>query len=327
MEKSNVKALFTWLDLTTETIQQQRTDDYLDCLIIAMETLFYQEAAEDFDDILTYQLETLLKEIDITGYKVAEIRHAIQLAILKGMKDATQQQHLMTPESVGLIIGYLTNKLFKDKQNLRIFDPAGGTGNLLMVLMEQLNMDMEAFACEIDPTLIRIAAISANLQQQHIELIHQDGLSPLLLDPVDLIIADLPVGYYPDDVRASEFKLKADSGHSYSHHLFIEQSMNYTKEAGYLIFVIPDSLFTSDQASALHTYIRENAHIIGLLRLPESAFKTEKDIKSIFILQKKGAHTEAPKQPMLVQLPALKNAGGMEDILAQMDAWFIEYQS
>lgn len=30
-------------------------------------------------------------------------------------------------------------------------------------------------------------------------LLHQDGLANLLVDPVDVVISDLPVGYYPDE--------------------------------------------------------------------------------------------------------------------------------
>lgn len=121
-----------------------------------------------------------------------------------------------------------------------------------------------------------------------IEFFKQDSMRPFLIDPVDLVVSDLPVGYYPDDVRASEFELKADDGQSYAHHLLIEQSLMYTKEAGYLIFLIPNFLFTSDQAEKLHQFLREHAHIVGLLQLPESIFKTDKNTKSILVLQKKG---------------------------------------
>ncbi len=139
-----------------------------------------------------------------------------------------------------------------------------------------------------------------------------------------MVISDLPVGYYPDDIRANDFELKADEGHSYSHHLFIEQSMKYTTPGGYLIFVIPEFLFDSDQSDKLHAYLQENAHIVGVLQLPETAFKSEKNRKSILILQKKGPNTTAFNQPLLVQVPSFKETKAMDDILAQMNAWFAE---
>lgn len=325
MEKSNVEILFKWMDDTTEIIQQHRDEPYLDSLVITMEILFHQNISEEMDDILSHKLQGVLSEMDFSSYNAEEIRKTIQLAILKGMKDSTQQQHLMTPETVALLVGYLAGKVTTAKSELRLFDPVSGTANLLTTVMGQLKQQVKAFASEIDPTLIQISLLNANLQKKNIEFFHQDSLRPFLLDPVDLIVADLPVGYYPDDIRANDFELKADQGHAYAHHLFIEQSMYYTKEAGYLIFVIPDHLFDSDQSDKLHGYIQKHAHIIGVIRLPETAFKSEKDIKSILVLQKKGDDTHAPKQPLLVKMPSFKNTNAMEDILAQMNTWFSSY--
>ena len=51
--------------------------------------------------------------------------------------------------------------------------------------------------------LIRLAASTGDLLQQPVTLYRQDALQPLLIDPVDVVISDLPVGYYPDDKTAS----------------------------------------------------------------------------------------------------------------------------
>ncbi len=66
------------------------------------------------------------------------------------------------------------------------------------------------------------------------ELFCQDSLQPLFIEPADAVICDLPVGYYPNDEGAEAFELKADEGHSFAHHLFIEQSVKHTKPGGYL---------------------------------------------------------------------------------------------
>jgi site-specific DNA-methyltransferase (adenine-specific) len=325
MEKSNVETLYEWLDNTTATIENYVNEPYLDCLTYTLEILFYREVPEQWDDMTAQKLKAALQELKNDTLDKTDIRKAVQLAILKGMKGSTQQQHLMTPDTVALIVGYLAQKLTASKSELRIFDPAGGTGNLITTVLDQLQQTEEAFASEVDPTLIQLAVLNANLQERQIEFFHQDSLQPFLMDPVDLVIADLPVGYYPDDIRANDFELKADEGHSYAHHLFIEQGMNYTKEAGYLIFVIPEFLFDSDQSDKLHRYLREYAHIVGVLRLPETAFTSKKNIKSILILQKKGNNTTAPAQPLLAQVPSFKNTNAMEKSLGQINDWFQLY--
>src|SRR5699024_6223509 len=159
---------------------------------------------------------------------------------------------------------------------------------------------------EIDETLIRISVNTANVLQQNVEYFHQDSLRPLLLDPVDVTIADLPVGYYHDEERANDFALRAEEGMSFSHHLFIEQSLTYTKQGGYLIFLIPEFLFTSEQAEQLQRFLHAEAHIIGVFQLSDSTFRAKEHKKSIFVIRKKGEQTKNVKQPLLVKLPSLR---------------------
>ncbi|MCF3943334.1 class I SAM-dependent methyltransferase [Oceanobacillus alkalisoli] len=327
MEKSTVEELFKWFDETTEIIQAHVDEPYLNSLSETMDTVFYETPHENFDDILRKKLDNQIDKFKNINHSKQDLKKAIQLAALNGMKGSVQEQHVMTPESVGMIVAYLANQLMRNNKQIRLFDPAGGTGNLLFTVMEQLEQELKTYASEVDPTLIQLAVSSANLLKQEIEFFHQDSLAPLLLDPVDLVVADLPVGFYPDDIRAGDYELKAEEGHSYAHHLFIEQSMTYTKEAGYLIFVVPDFLFESDQSDQLNRYLKEHAHIVGVLRLPESSFKSSRNVKSILVLQKKGVNTNSPKQPLLVQLPSLTSHNAMADILGQMNRWFQTYEN
>src|SRR5690625_3159056 len=268
-----------------------------------METLFYQSPSNNVDDLLSHKLQKKLNELQVNEFSAEELRKAIQLAILKGMQRTTQPNHLMTPEAVALFIGYLAKKLTKDQPELSVFDPVCGTANLLTIVLSQLKNPSQSYGSEIDTTLIRLALYNANLQKKNIEFFHQDSLRPFLLDPVDIVVADLPVGYYPDDDHAKSFELKAEQGHSYAHHLFIEQSLNYSKEGAYLFFLVPEFLFDSDQAEQLNSFIHKHAHIVGVIRLPENAFRSKKNVKSIFIIQKKGEGTKAPQQPSLAMLP------------------------
>ncbi|MFD2133946.1 class I SAM-dependent methyltransferase [Pseudogracilibacillus auburnensis] len=322
MNDSKVIELYNWIDEVTTVIEQKLHDTYLDSLAISLEALFYGDVHEEMNDVLKGNIRKSLKKVNVDTFKTATIRKAIQLAVLKGMKKTTQHQHMMTPEAISLFIGYLADKLTKNRQEVRLFDPVSGTANLLLIVMSHLTQPVRAYASEIDPTLLKISLLNANLQKKRVEYFHQDSLKPLLLDPVDLVVADLPVGYYPDDVHASTFELKAPKGHSYSHHLLIEQSLTYTKEGGFLIFIIPESLFESEQAEQLHAFLQKNAHIIGLLQLPDTAFSSKDNKKSIFILQKKGPTTKDIKQPLLAVLPSFNDTKATENILVKINQWF-----
>lgn len=322
MEDSKVVTLFEWIDTTTTKITALTEEPYLESLALPLEALFYGELHEEQNPEVDKEIRAFMQLGNRDDYSTEEMRKAIQLTVLKGMKEHTQQQHAMTPETISLFIGYLAEKLTNHLDEVRLFDPASGIGNLLLIVMNHLKQTTHAYASEVDATLLKISLLNANLQKKRVELFHQDSLRPLLLDPVDLVVADLPVGYYPDDVQAANYELKSKDGHSYSHHLFIEQSLMYTKPGGFLIFIIPENLFESDQAENLHQFIHKYAHIVGIIQLPDTAFASKQHKKSVFILQKRGEHTENVKEPLLAVLPSFNNTAGMEDILEKINQWF-----
>ncbi|MBN8200847.1 class I SAM-dependent methyltransferase [Bacillus sp. NTK034] len=325
MKITPVEDLFTVLNETATIMQEELHCTYLEALAETGENLFHESILQDeLSELTVKRLRKSYESIDLSNCTKEEIRKSFQLAILKGMKENVQPNHQMTPDAVGMLMGYLVEKFIQEK-GFRLLDPAVGTGNLLTTVMNhQKDKTVEATGIEIDDLLIKLAYINANLQEHPIQFFNQDSLEPLFIEPADAVVSDLPVGYYPNDVRSAEYKLKADEGHSYSHHLFIEQSMNHVKSGGYLFFIIPNGLFESEQAPKLHEFIKENAYIQGLVQLPLTMFKNEKAAKSIFILQKKGDGVTPPKQALLVNLPSLSKTAEAEKILKKIDVWFKE---
>lgn len=86
---------------------------------------------------------------------------------------------------------------------------------------------------EVDPVLSRVSVHLANFLEIPFDVYPQDAIMPLPLEEADVVIGDFPIGYYPLDERSREMKLGFEEGHSYSHHLLIEQSINALKGAGY----------------------------------------------------------------------------------------------
>jgi site-specific DNA-methyltransferase (adenine-specific) len=320
-----VEDLFTILNETATIMQEELHSTYLEALAETGENLFHESILQDeLSELTVKRLRKSYESINLSSCTKEEIRKSFQLAILKGMKENVQPNHQMTPDAVGMLMGYLVEKFIQEK-SFRLLDPAVGTGNLLTTVMNhQKDKTVEATGIEIDDLLIKLAYINANLQEHPIQFFNQDSLEPLFIEAADAVVSDLPIGYYPNDVRSAEYKLKADEGHSYSHHLFIEQSMNHVKSGGYLFFIIPNGLFESEQAPKLHEFIKENAYIQGLVQLPLTMFKNEKAAKSIFILQKKGDGVTPPKQALLVNLPSLSKTAEAEKILKKIDVWFKE---
>lgn len=323
MKISPVEELFTLFNETAIVLQEEMSCTYLEALAETGENLFHSSILqEELSELTVKRLKKQYEQVNLERFSKEEIRKAFQLAILKGMKENIQPNHQMTPDTVGILVGYLVSK-FVQKAEYRLLDPAVGTGNLLTtVLNQQAQKNIESFGADIDDILIKLAYVNANLQEHSVRFFHQDSLEPLFLDPIDVVVSDLPVGFYPNDLRAADYQIKAKEGHTYSHHLFIEQSVKHTVPGGYLFFLIPNGLFESEQASLLHEYIKEHLIVQGLIQLPETMFKNKNAEKSILILQKKGENIQPPKEALLVQLPSLSSSTVMEKVLGKMDEWF-----
>jgi site-specific DNA-methyltransferase (adenine-specific) len=324
-----LEKLFTIIDETATWLQEELKCSYLEAVAETGENLFHGDVLqEEVNELLKKRLKKAYEVVHVHEWKNEHIRKALQLAILKGMKQYVQPHHQMTPDAVSVFIGYLVDEFTKTYFSLSLLDPAIGTGNLMTAVLNQLtNKKARSYGADADDLLLKLAYVNANLQQHEIQLFHQDSLKPLFIEPVDVVVCDLPIGYYPDDENAKSFRLHAKSGHSYAHYLFIEQSIRYTKEGGYLFFLIPNTLFTSDESKELHALIKEETFIQSLLQLPLSMFKNEAAAKSIFILQKKGAHAKAPKQALLAQLPSFSNKEAMQAMVLKFEQWLKENRS
>jgi site-specific DNA-methyltransferase (adenine-specific) len=253
-----------------------------------------------------------------------DMRKGIQLAVLKGMKKNAQPHHQMTPDSMGILIGHLASKLAGDRTGITLLDPAVGTGNLLYTVMNAIGNGSTATAIEIDDMLIRLAAVTAELLEHPVTFYVQDALRPLLVDPVDITISDLPVGFYPDDDNAMNFELVPAEGHAYAHHLFLEQSMNHTKVSGYGIFLVPANLFDSAQSSILHPFLKKSSEIRAILQLPDNLFKNATHAKSIIVLQKKSPDKKMNSDVLLAKVPTMSDRRAMSLFIEKIDLWVSE---
>lgn len=329
MSITKLENTFTLFDTTAQILQEELDCTYLEALAETAENLFHGAVIqEEVSEVTKRRLEKEYSKQTISALQKEDIRKGFQLAILKGMKDAVQANHQMTPDAIAMFMGYLVGKYTSHLQQLTMLDPAIGTGNLLTaVLNHQPNKKLEAYGVDVDDLLVKLAYNNANLQEQAISLFNQDGLSNLFVEPVDVVVSDLPVGYYPDDNNAVNFKLRAEEGHSYAHYLFIEQGLRYTKPGGHLLFLVPNSMFEEEESKRVNTLIKEEAYIQGMLQLPETMFQNKNHAKSILVLQKKGIGIEPPKEALLVNLPSFSNMQAMEKIMGQINHWFSEQKN
>lgn len=324
-----IEQTFTSLKEAVALFQKELQVSYLDALIETGDNLLAKEVHVE-DGLPTAEIKTRLEELyanaQLAGLTTEQRRQVMQLLLLQAYKqEKIQANHQMTPDTIGFLVEYLLEKVLPKKQGLALLDLTVGTGNLLTAILSKLNQNgwpkIQAYGVDNDDTLITLASMATQIEQISVDLFHQDALDGLLLPKVDVVVSDLPVGYYPLDERVTQFKTRAKKGHSYVHHLLIEQAVNQLKPAGFGIFVVPKGLFESPEAKGLLDYIQANAYLQGMLNLPQDLFASKRGQKAILLLQKHGTGAKQAKQILLGDFPSFKHKEQFQDFLGQIDYW------
>lgn len=331
METKETK-LFHILDNSVEILKQELNIDYLEALIHTAENLVDNRTVYNEENQLTEatvkELASEYQKVPLKEYEPETIRKAMQLALLKGMReDYIQVNHQMTPDSLGTLLAYLIEIIVDPAKNLHLVDLSVGTANLLLTIYHflKLNEDREVLLSGIDNDefMLSIASTNSAIQRTPIQLQYQDALSNLLLEPADVMVSDLPVGFYPVDERAATFEThfpEADQM-SYSHYLLIEQAIKYLKKDGYGFFLLPSNLFKDEKVSVLVNYLNEAAYIQAVIQLPQAIFANEDSRKSVLIIQKKGPTAKQAEEVLLTNAPDFKDMEAMKSFLGEINEW------
>jgi len=329
LAQAETETLFQVLDQSVAILMQQLSVSYIDALIETGDNLLSQSVHVENgkpSEQQAAELQTLYRTIELQQFDAETIRRAVQLALLKAIhNDRVDPNHQMTPDSIGLLTAYLIAKLVGAKSDLSILDIAVGTGNLLTTVINQLQSDRQGvihgYGVDNDDNQLAIAAMSMELQHSAVELFHQDALDPLVMPKTTVVIGDLPVGYYPLDERVQQFQTKATNGHSYVHHLMIEQAMSQLLPGGWGVFLVPTNIFQSQESQGLVQWMGSSAYLQGLLNLPKNLFLDEKSRKSIVVLQKHGSNAKQAGKVLLGDFPSFEDQRAFQAFTAQIDAW------
>ena len=295
-ENTIMERLFHKLDDKAKTLNKENGQSFIENLGLAME------------DIYTNQRE-LLEQATLQ-----DRRKAFQFVYLSLLQEENiQANHQITPDSIGLILGFLVQRFLEHKKEMHIVDIASGAGHLSAAVKEVLSdKTIMHHLIEVDPVLSRVS-----------DVYPQDAIMPLPLEEADVVIGDFPIGYYPLDERSREMKLGFEKGHSYSHHLLIEQSINALKGAGYAFLVVPSHLFEDDKVKQLENFIATETEMQAFLNLPKTLFKNEKARKSILILQKKKSGETRPVEVLLANIPDFKNPQQFQGFISELNQWIV----
>jgi len=274
------------------------------------------------------KLDAVYKELKDLNLTPLQLKQAITVSVIKAQKDdKAEVNKLMTPDAIGLISSLIAYEILnvQNKKEVNIVDPTVGTGNLLIEVIEQLNMTdkfkINAAALDNDDALVSLTKSFSEVMNLNIDAYHQDSIAEWDITDIDMAVADLPVGYYPIDENADKFKTKSDEGHSYAHHLLIEQTMNNLNDGGIGIFIVPSQIFQTDQAKKLSEWMVSSVYLQAVLDLPTNLFASKEAQKAIVVLQKHGDKAEQIGNVLMGTIPNTNNPKLFEGFKDQLQDW------
>lgn len=314
MNFEKIEEAFGLLLENIQTIQNQLGTNFYDALI-EQNAAYLGEA----EDELIGKNNQRLRELNLTA---EEWRRTFQFLFIKANQtEPMQHNHQFTPDSIGFLLTFLLDELVAG-QTASVLEIGSGTGNLAQTILHHSQKQLDYLGVEVDDLLIDLSASMAEVMDSAISFAQGDAVRPQILKESQIIISDLPVGYYPNDAIAQRYQVASPEGHTYAHHLLMEQSLKYLAQDGYAIFLAPNNLLTSDQSPLLKAWLQDQASVVATIALPTNLFGNPNQAKSIFILQKKG-HLSGPT--FVYALQDLQNSEDLQDFVNNFKNWKAEH--
>ena len=297
-----IEKAYGYLLENTQTIQNDLQTNFYDALV--EQNAIYLDGQTELT--LVKENNQRLKDLNLNK---EEWRRSFQYLLMKAAQtEPLEANHQFTPDGIGFLLVFLVDQL-ASSDKVDVLEIGSGTGNLAQTLMNNCQRSLDYLGLEIDDLLIDLAASMAEVMKSDVKFAQGDAVRPQVLKESDVIISDLPVGYYPDDAIASRYQVASPQGHTYAHHLLIEQSLKYLKPGGIAIFLAPNDLLTSEQSPLLKKWMKDHAQVLAMVTLPENLFRSANLAKTIFVLRKQ---EEAEVQPFVYPLTDLQD---QEDVM------------
>ena len=210
-----------------------------------------------YDDYLSSNLSTIIKQLfseDITADLDEDLAGLLYLSI-RSTGNRKKQGAYFTPLSLARTLNETAFENYAHKRpdkNIKILDPACGSGSFLLTLPKQISFD-NIYGYDIDDisiSIIRINFYLRNMNLTYDELcMHFECRDYLTSNPnfkFDYIIGNPPWGSSLDSTYVDSLKpyltcATAKGTESFS--LFIEHSAHLLNHGGQICFIVPKSIF------------------------------------------------------------------------------------
>lgn len=337
MTVEKTKQHFEWLNESVKCIAADMSMSYLEALHETLQNIVLGEVQQFNQEPSDQAVQTLKKIYSKEQWEKIpqkEKQELLQLLYLEGERqDQLPTNYQVTPSAIGILVGFFVTRLITasmsdSHKRYNILDPTFGTGNLWRFTLEALGnygLEVTGQGMDNDDLMLAIGEQSNAWLGFDPTLFLGDALQDSLLEPADFVISDLPIGYYPLDEVAQNYKsakLKnKEAPHALAHYLLIEQSLRLLKENGWGIFIIPRQMMMTEEASPFIEMIQGYGYLQAFLTLPQEMFRQQRYQKAILILQKAGDNAKQAQNVLIGDIPDLKDRKQMKQFSMSFSNW------
>jgi len=302
VNKINVEKFYDYFDEVANILYLNYKKSYIEGMNEAFNYLLDDNLDGEYSNEDIEEITNLKEKIVNIKFDREEVRKAVQLGMLKGYKHSFSSNALITPDTIGIFMGYLIKKLYKNKTINSVLDPVIGSGNLVYTVLNHLSIDSKVYGVDNDILKCNLARNLGDLLDYENEMFYQDTLT-YFDNGFDLILADMPI---TDDEPYLPFQI-------INHHL------DSLQDGGFSLNLIENDFFERKGNKTFRDEISKKGYIFGLIKLSETLFKSNP--KSILIIRKKGENVKPLKDFLLVDLPSFSDADAFNNTLNKIDTW------
>ena len=326
MTQEKIAEYFDALTVSANELAQDADMSMTDALIEVLENIYRGDVQHELGKPtpeVTAHIQNMIANFNWHEMPRTDLRKTLQLAILKASRDdKVSANHQLTPDGIGYLLADFISQTADLTDGDTIIDLTVGTGNLLNTVNDVLLMnDVKVKQIGIDNDDMQLALASATdalLNSGATELFQEDVVSLKDVPKAKVVIADLPVGYYPLD-PGNTYDTRVSEGRSFVHHLLIEKSLDFLTDEGWAYLIVPANVLTGDNAKSLLKFVAKKAQLKAFLQLPTEFFKDQRAAKAILVLRKNGIGSKS--EVLMGQYPTLKNIDALKSFLQDIQDW------
>ncbi len=306
-EHSHIERLYTFLEESSETLKPYTQKSALKAFVETLNFLLDDAVEMPLPEETLEILSRLKAEVSGEPFSKTAMRKACQLMLLKAFKEERFSNAMMTPDTMGLLFGYLIEKLY-DAPPETILDPMVGTGNLLASLPQAMTGETHMVGVDDDPLMVEVANNLLDALEIPHEVFAQETLT-YESGTYPCIVCDFPIH-------------KKDSNQSYLPYQVLLFHVLKLTPGGFFFALIENDFFDQPERAIFQEKVLKVAHLYGLIKLDEGMFKLHP--KSVLILRRKTHEQEKIDDFLIADLPPFQDQAAFAQTLQRLEQWFAQ---